>query len=147
GNDGSGPNKGQNGGLKGPLFKEDLASIPFVQKEHPFKPSSIWGNIEKPYPTGAWWLNLALEGSTVCAVPQPYGARLSSTNGMIISNPPSYRVVSPKAIQDGCGQDLIVGSTADRANPTIDRYDALSVTVRFDEEGEEEEEESANSGG
>jgi len=121
------PNSNEN--LENVHLEKDFA-IPFKIMTHPLEPLEIWGDLQKPFPTGAWWLNLALEGGDVCAVPQPYGARLSP-NGMVVSNPLAYRVVSQKAIQNGCGQDLTIGASDTSSSTIIQDFDELSVSMKF----------------
>jgi len=114
-------------------------SIPFKMMTHPLQPTRAWGNIKKPYPTGAWWLNLAIDGG--CVVPMPYAARMLPS-GLVVSYPVGYRVVSPHGVQDGCGTDLIVGALEFLYDAEISRqyvfgytihaYDELSVTLKVD---------------
>jgi hypothetical protein len=37
-----------------------IKTIPFEIISHPDPPTSLWGNVVKPYPTGAFWTNLAI---------------------------------------------------------------------------------------
>jgi len=36
-------------------------SIPFKQVVHPETPSPLWGNVVKPFPTGAFWTNFVVK--------------------------------------------------------------------------------------
>ena len=36
--------------------------VPFEARKHPDTPTKLWGNVKRPFPTGAWWTNLVVGG-------------------------------------------------------------------------------------
>ena len=114
---------------------QTVMAIPFEYVEHPMPPSSYWGSIHKPYPTGAFWTNLVVdngEGQTNSpAAVLPYGVSCTEM-GVQISYGATRRVVTQLAITDPFAIDLQLGSVETIKNWSVAKFDNLSVTVQFE---------------
>lgn len=56
----------------GGVSLETDTDFPFVTTtKHPLQPGSLWGTVKRPYPTGAWWSNLAIGDGDFPATPLP----------------------------------------------------------------------------
>lgn len=81
--------------------------FPFMTAQHPFTPGSLWGSIRRPYPTGAWWTNLALGEGDSPVVPLPYTIK-STDGGVGVSYSAMRRKVASRRVQDEYATDLQV---------------------------------------
>ena len=46
-------------------LRESILEAPtFPHRSHVVTPSSFWGNVQRPFPTGAWWTNLVVVRQT-----------------------------------------------------------------------------------
>jgi endo-1,3(4)-beta-glucanase len=101
---------------------------------HPETPSTYWGTIKKPYPTGAFWTNLVV-GDGDGAVPVlPYGVKCVQ-GGVQISFGPTRRSVTNKWIRDTFDVDLQISTVQPYMNRGVASYDELSVTMSYDVSG------------
>lgn len=92
----------------GSVSLETDASLPFTTtSEHPLRPGSLWGELKPPYPTGAWWLNLAIGDGDFPVAPLPYTMK-ATERGVGVSYSAMRRVVSLKRVQDTYATDLEV---------------------------------------
>ena len=46
------------------------------------QPTALWGVGRRPYPTGAWWINLVLEKGENNVGVLPYAIKASNENGI-----------------------------------------------------------------
>ena len=102
----------------------------FRQVPHPEPPSALWGSVQKPYPTGAFWTNLVIKNGDGAIGVYPYGVK-TIDSGIQVSYGASRRVVSPAAITDPFVADLQIGSIQAFAGRAIESYDNTSVTVCY----------------
>ncbi len=72
--------------------------FPFPITNHPLRPSSLWGDIKKPYPSGAWFTNLALGNGDMPVVVMPYTVKTTS-EGVGFSYSAALRTVTSERIQ------------------------------------------------
>ena len=102
----------------------------FRQVSHPEPPNSLWGNVVKPYPTGAFWTNLVVKNGDGAIGVYPYGVK-TTDSGIQVSYGASRRAVSPTAITDPFVTDLQIGSIQQFVGRNIETYDNTSVTVNY----------------
>ena len=109
-------------------------TIPFTVIDHPMQPSSYWGSVKMPYPTGAFWTNLVINdgvGQTTTPVGVlPYGI-CCTASGVQVSYGPTRRYITQLEISDPFAVDMQLGSLEPIANWEVSRYDNLSVTMNF----------------
>lgn len=105
-------------------------SISFKQVIHPDQPTPLWGNILKPYPTGAFWTNFVVkEGDGVVGV-MPYGMKIVD-KGIQISYGATRRVVTQSFVSDPFFIDLQLSATQSYVSHNAESYDNSSVTMAF----------------
>ncbi|KAJ1422648.1 endo-1,3(4)-beta-glucanase, partial [Ochromonadaceae sp. CCMP2298] len=103
---------------------------PYPNIVHPDPPTSLWGNVQRPYPTGAWWTNLVVgEGKDLIGV-YPYALK-TQESGVQVSYGASRRVVSKKSIVDPFVADLQLGTKEAYLSRAVEAHDALSVTMGY----------------
>ncbi len=73
-------------------------TFPFPVADHPLRPSSLWGNIKRPFPSGAWFTNLALGKGDMPVVVLPYTVKATSA-GVGICYSAALRIVTSTRIQ------------------------------------------------
>lgn len=89
---------------------ETDAGFPFATTtKHPFRPGKLWGAVEPPYPTGAWWLNLVIGEGDYPVAPLPYAVK-STDRGVGVSYSAMRRVESAKRVEDAYAPDLSVSA-------------------------------------
>ena len=95
--------KGYGDVFKGQAIKESTklkgASanwVPFEARTHPDTPTRLWGNVKRPFPTGAWWTNLVVGG------PSSSGDGL----GTAFATPYTVSVLPDKGVVLGYGEVL-----------------------------------------
>lgn len=94
----------------GSVSLETDANYPFTTtSKHPLRPASLWGTVQRPYPTGAWWLNLAIGDGDFPVAPLPYTIK-STSEGVGVSYSAMRRVVSLTRVQDAYAADLSVSA-------------------------------------
>jgi hypothetical protein len=49
------------------------------------QPTPLWGFATRPFPTGAWWLNLVLNDGGQNVAPLPYAVKASDASGLQVS--------------------------------------------------------------
>jgi endo-1,3(4)-beta-glucanase len=106
-----------------------LNSIP-----HPMAPSTYWGTIKKPYPTGAFWTNLVVENGDGAAAVLPYGVKCLP-QGVQLSYGPTRRSVTNKWIRDIFDVDLQISTVQTYTSRGVSAYDEISVTMSYDVAG------------
>lgn len=75
---------------RGPSDRAISTSAPiFSSAPHPLQPTSRWGNLKTPLPTGPHWLNFALDDGNLPATPIPYVVR-ARADGLVVSFPNMY---------------------------------------------------------
>ena len=87
------------GGSSGTLGLSLIKITAFRQVIHPDPPTALWGSVQKPYPTGAFWTNLVIKNGDGAIGVYPYGVK-TIDSGIQVSYGASRRVVSPSAITD-----------------------------------------------
>lgn len=84
------------------------ANFPFATTvKHPLRPSPLWGDIKKPYPTGAWWLNLAMGEGDFPVAPLPYTIK-AARYGVGVSYSAMRRSESLTRVEDTYSTDVNV---------------------------------------
>ncbi|CAN0012025.1 unnamed protein product, partial [Choristocarpus tenellus] len=119
--------------------KESIAletdvEYPFTTAEHPVRPGPLWGQVSRPYPTGAWWLNLVIGQGDGLVAPLPYAVK-ATEEGVGVSYSAMRRSVSSEMIQDIYGADLTLTSIEDQRGHNIMGYDNLTVTLQHNVHG------------
>jgi endo-1,3(4)-beta-glucanase len=105
-------------------------SVPYTAVDHPEPVSPLWGDVVKPYPTGAFWTNLVVgEGEGAIGV-YPYGIKTLS-NAVILSYGAFRRVVLKSSITDPFMNDLQVSFVEGVQSHAVETYDNVSVTMTY----------------
>ena len=102
----------------------------FRQVQHPETPGALWGVVTKPYPTGAFWTNLAVKNGDGAVAVYPYGIKTTDV-GIQVSYGAARRVVSQSAITDPFAIDLQIAALQGYAGRSIESYDNVSVTMGY----------------
>lgn len=76
---------------------------------HPLRPGILWGSVQRPYPTGAWWINLALDDGDFPVVPLPYAIK-AGQHDVGISYSAMRREVTLTRIEDSFAPDLSISA-------------------------------------
>lgn len=105
-------------------------AIPYKVGSHSEAPSSLWGSVSKPYPTGAFWTNLAIKNGEGPIAVYPYGVKALDV-GFQVSYGAFRRAVSPEAIYDIFMYDLQIASTQTYLSRAVESYDNVSVTMTY----------------
>ena len=105
--------------------------IPYSTVSHPEPPSSLWGNVVKPYPTGAFWTNLALEKGEGPIGVYPYAVKCT-VKGVVVSYGAYTRHVTQISMFDDYVEDLLLSSMETYKSRSISAYDFLSVTMNYE---------------
>ena len=95
---------------------------------HP--PSALWGSIQKPYPTGAFWTNLVVNDGDGAVAVLPYGVKCL-TSGVQVSYGPTRRDVTNEYVRDTFASDLELSSKEAYVKHEAVGYDELSVTMQY----------------
>ena len=79
----------------------DVQLSAFTSTPHPTPPvKELWDDLQKPYPTGAWWLNYVLPADAPYpAVAYPYAVKVQA-DGLTASYSATRRRVKPKEFAD-----------------------------------------------
>lgn len=96
--------------------------------ENPVRPTAFWGELEAPYPTNTWWLNLVLEDGSGAAFPFPFTVSWSA-DGATFGHPSID--AQANAVFAPLSQSVLVGAAESFTSRVIERYDELSVTLAF----------------
>jgi endo-1,3(4)-beta-glucanase len=112
----------------------DSNGSPLNSISHPMVPTTYWGTIKKPYPTGAFWTNLVVESGDGAVAVLPYGVKCVQ-QGVQISYGPTRRSVTNKWIRDVFDIDLQVSTVQPYSNRGVSTYDEISVTMSYDVAG------------
>ena len=102
----------------------------YKQVFHPELPTTFWGTVTKPYPTGAFWTNLVVKAGDGAICVFPYGVKTLDT-GIQVSYGPSRRQVSQTTITDIFAADLQISSAEAYVSRAIEKYDNISVTMGY----------------
>eukprot|EP00903_Cladosiphon_okamuranus_P005442 g5427.t1 len=120
----------------GSVSLETDATFPFTTTtKHLLRPGPLWGAVAGPYPTGAWWLNLAIGDGDFPVAPLPYAIK-SSDAGVGVSYSAMRRVVSLERVADAYAADLSVSAKEGVTARHIVKYDNLTVTLQHDTENQ-----------
>ncbi len=102
--------------------------IPYKIITHPTIPSSLWGTITKPFPTGSFFTNIALGDQPIAVI--PYGVKTLDT-GIQVSYGPMHRQVHQNSISDTFMPDLQISAVETYISHSIEKYDNISVTMTY----------------
>ena len=115
-------------------FNRERATLlkvnPFKAVTHPDPPTTFWGIVSKPYPTGAFWSNLAVKNGDGAIGLYPYGIKALDA-GIQVSYGAFRRVVSKSAITDTFSTDLQISCSQSYLSRAIEAYDNISVTMGY----------------
>lgn len=109
--------------------------VPFEAREHPDRPTSIWGKLRRPYPTGAWWTNLVVGGPSSkgdglgSAMQTPYAVSVTKAGVAL-----SYGALSAtnESLTLSVSADTLVTMAEGVARRYVMTYDELTMTMRLD---------------
>lgn len=114
-----------------PLLTTSLVkAIPFKIVSHPEPPTSLWGNVVKPYPTGAFWTNFVVRNGDYAVAVLPYGVKCVEA-GIQVSYGPWRRLVSQLYVQDVFAADMQISSYQAYQSRGVEGYDSLSVGMAY----------------
>ncbi|CAM9455266.1 unnamed protein product, partial [Chrysoparadoxa australica] len=122
------------GGNRAQVPIESDLDIPFVTAAHPQRPSSTWGKLTKPYPTGAWFLNLVIGDGSDPVSPLPYSVNVTS-RGVDIGYGAHRRTVTSKRVQDVFFPDVQVTAAERYQSHYLTSYDNLTAIVYHELQG------------
>lgn len=105
-------------------------NTPYRSVAHPDPPTALWGNVVKPFPTGAFWTNLVVKEGKMTVGVYPYGVK-TLEEGIQISYGAYRRRVSDTKITDPFDIDLQLTSKEDYLSRHVDSYDNVSVTMTY----------------
>jgi len=103
----------------------------FSPRNHTVQPTSIWGSLSAPYPTGSFFSNVGLNATYFPIAPYPYHVKVDSVVGVSISYA-TWRGTTPSYVIVPFTSNLIVGSH-ESTQLQISSYDQLSVTMTWNE--------------
>lgn len=103
---------------------------PYRQVIHPDPPTALWGSVSKPYPTGAFWTNLAIKNGDGAIGVYPYGVKTVDA-GIQVSYGAFRRQVTSNAIIDTFANDIQISVTQPYVGRAIEAYDNVSVTMGY----------------
>lgn len=112
------------------LLLNAIESKQFENITHALKRSEVIQSefvASKPFPTGAFWSNLAIQENTQAISPMPYSIKIAPNFDFQISYP--FRVLTKDSITQGFQEDLIVTGGANAYK--IIRFDKVSATLKF----------------
>lgn len=112
------------------LGQTPVSRIPIKIVSHVEIPTSLWGAINKPYPTGAFWTNLVVKNGDGPVGVLPYGIKCLES-GIQVSYGATRRSVSQLTIYDQFLSDLQLSATQTYISRSVDSYDTGSVTMSY----------------
>lgn len=114
-----------------PVLSQPNIVSAFKSIVHPDPPTSLWGNVAKPYPTGAFWTNLVTGTGEGAVGLYPYGIKTLDV-GIQVSYGASRRIVSRTAITDNFVADWQISAVqANTGTRAVERHDKFSVTMGY----------------
>jgi hypothetical protein len=116
-----------------PMLGDSATSLPFeTVTRQKLVPSDMWGQVTAPFPSGAWWSNLAMSQGDQIVSALPYQYRIDGQKkfggGLQVSYGPIRRTADKDAVIDWFGVDLCVRATAESTKHFIARSDELTVS-------------------
>jgi endo-1,3(4)-beta-glucanase len=106
----------------------DTTAPSFTVADHPLTPTALWGDIEGPYPTNAFWSNLVLKDGTDRFNALPYHLR-ATDDGITMAVP--ALTVAEKSIVTGAATSLLLGADGGFTGRAVIDYDLFSVTLEM----------------
>jgi len=103
---------------------------PYEWVKHPMPKSPLWGAVQRPVPTGAFWTNLAVGEGLAPVQLHPYGIKCTP-DGVLVSYGPTRRVVTNVAITDPFDIDMSLAAKEAYVARSVKRADAGSITMGF----------------
>jgi endo-1,3(4)-beta-glucanase len=100
----------------------------FDEAAHSLAPTKLWGGLQKPYPTNAWWENLVLGQGTSPVNVFPYLVAASNA-GLRVCQP--QRVVEKTFTFSVLSDDLVLSAVESLGARSVVAHDALSVTLEW----------------
>ena len=96
--------------------------VPFEARTHPDTPTKLWGNVKRPFPTGAWWTNLVVGG------PSSSGDGL----GTAFATPYTVSVLPDKGVVLGYGAVLATNDSLTLAtSPAVWKSNFATASARW----------------
>lgn len=112
------------------LFVAPTPKYYFAPATSAHPPSTLWGSIPKPYPTGAFWTNLVVNEGDGAAAVLPYGVKCLCS-GIQVSYGPTRREVTNEFVRDTFAADLELSVKETYVKHEAMRFDELSVTMQY----------------
>jgi endo-1,3(4)-beta-glucanase len=104
--------------------------IPFPHISHPDPPSSLWGTVARPFPTGAFWTNVAIgKGDSPIGL-YPYSVKCLE-EGIQVGYGAATRHITQLSIYDDYVADMLLSSKEAYVSRGVDSYDFASVTMAY----------------
>ena len=105
-------------------------AIPLKVVTHPEPPNGLWGNVVKPYPTGAFWTNFVIRNGDYPVAVLPYAVKCLES-GIQVSYGAWRRSVSQLYVQDVFAPDLQISSYQSYVSRGVEGYDGFSVGMAY----------------
>jgi len=103
----------------------------FSQRNHTLQPTSIWGSLHAPHPTGSFFTNIGLGANYFPIAPYPYHIKIDNVGGVSISYA-TWRGTTSSYVIIPFTADLIIGGV-ESTQQFISGYDQLSLTMTWNQ--------------
>lgn len=113
-------------GVSGRAFS--VEKPPFSSQSHPLAPTALWGSLQPPYPTGAFWTNVVLGNGDNPSEQLPYIVK-SLSQGLQIS---AFFISStPNFVISGFQANMMFSSSQTATSRSLTRFDLLSFEMTW----------------
>lgn len=121
-------NAGRNVSYK-PQLKNTSGSI-YPTVANPQSPGDLWGNVRKPYPTGAFWTNLVVGSGDNPIYSYPYGVKCLNQR-IEVSYSAFRRQVTPNLVSDLFMVDVALSFVERVVKHHVQSYGDTSVAMEY----------------
>jgi endo-1,3(4)-beta-glucanase len=106
----------------------DDAAPSFDHVSHPLAPTTLWGDLDGPYPTNSFWSNLVLDDGSERINAMPYHLRASG-DGVAIAMP--ALTVAEKSVTTSAATSVVLGAEGGFSSRAVVDYDLFGVTLEL----------------
>jgi len=103
---------------------------PWLRRNHPVSPSTLYGDTGHPFPTNVWWQNIVLDDGELLNVVNPYMVQ-TKDDGLHVCLPTFHGEDSGDFYAMAFVSNLIMSSVEGLGPHSVTDYDELSVTVAW----------------